>query len=268
MPGSQLESQMNRCSFLSVSATVTLGLALFGITAASTAGAAEIRLLCAVALHPATDILIPEFEKSSGHKVMVAYGNAGAIADRFQKGEAADLVINAAPLMDQLRAQGKVTAGDRIIIAKVGVSAFVRNGAAKPDISSTDAFKRSMLAARSITYPDPAGGGASGTYMASLLERLGIAKEMKPKTKLSSSAKVLYASVASGDVEIGFNQVSEVLAQPTVDFAGPLPSAIQNYTHFAPGIVTGKSQTDAASSLVTFLSSPVAQAVFKSKGFE
>jgi Bacterial extracellular solute-binding protein len=117
-------------------------------------------------------------KKSSGHKVTVAYGNAGAIADRFQKGEAADLVINAAPLMDQLRAQGKVVAGDRIIIAKVGVSAFVRKGAAKPDISSADAFKRSMLAARSITYPDPAGGRASGIYMASLLERLGIAGEM------------------------------------------------------------------------------------------
>jgi len=259
---------MNRRSILSVSATIALGLALFGITAGSTARAAEIKLLCAVALHPAIDVLIPDFEKSSGHKVTVAYGNAGAIADRFQKGEAADLVINAAPLMDQLRAQGKVVAGDRIIIAKVGVSAFVRKGAAKPDISSADAFKRSMLAARSITYPDPAGGGASGIYMASLLERLGIAGEMKPKTKLSPSAKVLYASVASGDVEIGFNQISEVLAQPTVEFAGPLPSAIQNYTQFVLGIVTGSNHTDAARALVTFLTSPAAQTVLKAKGFE
>src|ERR1041385_1860460 len=154
---------MNRRRFLSVSATIVLGFAFLGITAGSAARAAEIKLLCAVALHPAIDILIPDFEKSSGHKVTVAYGNAGAIADRFQKGEAADLLINATPLMDQLRAQGKVVAGDSSSsIAKVGVSAFVRKGAAKPDISSTDAFKRSMLAARSITYPDPAGGGASG----------------------------------------------------------------------------------------------------------
>ena len=258
---------MNRRSILSACATIALGLPLFGITAGTIARAAEIKLLCAVALHPAIDALIPDFEKSSGHKVTVAYGNAGAIADRFQKGEAADLVINAAPLMDQLRTQGKVVAGDRIIIAKVGVSAFVRKGAAKPNIGSADAFKRSMLAARSITYPDPAGGGASGIYMASLLERLGIAGEMKPKTKLAS-AKVLYASVASGDVEIGFNQISEVLAQPTVEFAGPLPSAIQNYTQFAPGIVTGSNQTDAARALVTFLTSPAAQTVLKAKGFE
>src|SRR6476661_6868798 len=258
---------MNPRSILSVSATIALGLALFGITA-STARAAEIKLLCAVALHRAIDALIPDFEKSTGHKVTVAYGNAGAIADRFQKGEAADLVINTAPLMGQLRAQGKVLAGDAIIIAKVGVGVFVRMGAAKPDISSADAFKRSMLAARSVTYPDPVGGGASGIYMVNLLERLGVAGEMKPKTKLSPSAKVLYASVASGDVEIGFNQISEVLAQPTVELAGPLPSAIQNYTQFAPGIVTVSSQTEAAKALVTFLYSPPAQAVLKAKGFE
>ena len=251
-----------------LSAVIVLGLALFDITTGSTARAAEIKILSASALHPAIDALIPDFEKSSGHKVTVAYGTAGAVADRVQKGEAADIVISSVPMIDRLQAQGKVVAGDRVIIAKVGVGAFVRKGAAKPDISSADAFKRSMLAARSIIYPDPAGGGASGIYMASLLERLGIGGEMKPKTTLSPSAKVLYASVASGDVEIGFNQISEVLAQPTVEFAGPLPSAIQNYTQFAPGIVTGSNQTDAARALVTFLTSPAAQTVLKAKGFE
>jgi molybdate transport system substrate-binding protein len=192
---------MKRRNILSVSATIAFGLTLFGLTVACTAGAAEIKLLCAVALHPAVDVLIPDFEESSGHKVTLAYGNAGAIAKRFQEGEPADLVINAAPFMDQLRAQGKILAGDRMNVAKVGVSAFVRKGATKPDISSADAFKRSMLAAKSIIYPDPARGGASGVYMASLLEKLGIAAETKPKTMLSPSAKVLYASVASGDVD-------------------------------------------------------------------
>ena len=250
-----------------LSTVIVLGLALFGITTGSTARAAEIKLLSASALHPAIDALIPDFEKSSGHKVTVAYGTAGAVADRVQKGEAADIVTSSVPMIDRLQAQGKVVAGDRVIIAKVGVGVFVRKGAAKPDISSADAFKRSMLAARSIAYPDPAGGGASGIYVASLLERLGIAAEMKPKTKLST-LETLYASVASGDVEIGFNQVSEILAQPTVELAGPLPSEIQNYTQFAPGIVTGSSQTDAARALVTFLSSPTAQTVLKAKGFE
>ena len=258
---------MKRCRILSVAATIALGLALFGITAGSTARAAEIKLLCAVALQPAMVVLISDFEKSSGHKVMIAYATAGAVANSVQKGEAADIVISSVPLIDQLQAQGKVVAGSRVNIAKVGVGVFVRKGAAKPDISSAEAFKRSMLAARSIAYPDPAGGGASGIYVAGLLERLGIAGEMKPKTKLST-LETLYASVASGEVEIGFNQISEILAQPTVELAGPLPSAIQNYTQFAPGIVTGSGQTDAAGALVTFLSSPAAQTVLKAKGFE
>ncbi len=258
---------MNRGSILGVFATASLGLVLFGITAGSTARAAEIKLLSASALHPAIDALIPELEKASGQKVTVAYGTAGAVADRVQKGEAADLVLSSVPMIDRLQAQGKILAGDRVIIAKVGVGAFVRKGAAKPDISSADAFKRSMLAAKSIAYPDPARGGASGIYVASLLERLGIAAEMKPKTNLST-LETLYTSVASGDVEIGFNQVSEILAQPTVELIGPLPSSIQNYTQFAPGVVTGSSQTDAARALVTFLSSPAAQTVLKAKGFE
>jgi molybdate transport system substrate-binding protein len=258
---------MKRSSILSVSATIAFGISLFGITDGRTAIAAEIRLLSASALHPAVDALMPDFEKSSGHKVTVAYGTAGAVADRVQKGDAADIVLSSVPMIDRLQAQGKVAAGDRVIIAKVGVGTFVRKGAAKPDISSVDAFKRSMLAAKSIAYPDPAGGGASGIYVASLLEQLGIAAEMKSKTKLST-LETLYASVASGEVEIGFNQVSEILAQPTIELVGPLPSAIQNYTQFAPGIVTGSSQADAARALVTFLYSPEAKTILKAKGFE
>src|SRR5438477_10433835 len=186
---------MNRPNIVGVSAKVVLGLALLGITGGFAARAAEIKLLCAVALHPAIDALIPDFEKSSRHKVTVAYGTAGAVADRVLKGEAADIVISSVPMIDRLQAQGKVVAGDRVIIAKVGVGAFVRKGAAKPDISTADTFKRSMLAAKSIAYPDPAGGGASGIYVASLLERLGIAAEMKPKINLST-LETLYASVA------------------------------------------------------------------------
>jgi molybdate transport system substrate-binding protein len=199
--------------------------------------------------------------------VTVSYGTAGAVADRVQKGEAADIVINAVPTIDRLQAQGKVAAGSRTVIAKVGVGVFVPKGAVKPDISSPDAFRRSMLTAKSIAYPDPAGGGASGIYVARLLEQLGIAEDMKSKTKLSTLG-ALYASVASGDVEIGFNQISEILAKPAIELVGPLPAAIQNYTQFAPGIVTGSSQTEAGNALVKFLSSPAAQIVFKAKGFE
>lgn len=259
---------MKRPRILSVSATIALGLAFFAITAGSTAKAAEIKLLSAAALQPGFIALIPDFEKSSGHKVTTTYGTAGAVADRVQKGEAADIVINSGPLIDQLQTQGKVVAGSRVNIAKVGVGVFVRKGSTKPDLASVDGFKRSLLAAKSIAYVDPSSGGASGIYIASLLERLGIAAEMKPKTKLSPPAEALYASVAAGEADMGFNQISEVLAQPTVEFAGGLPSAIQNYTQFAAVIVSGSSQTDVGRALVTFLSSPAAQTVLKAKGFE
>ena len=258
---------MRRRNHLNVCTTIAFGLVLSGIFAGKTASAAEVKLLSASALHPAIDALIPDFEKSSGHKVTVAYGTAGAVAEQLLKGEAADLVVSSVPTIDRLQAQGKVAGGDRGIVAKVGVGAFVRKGSVKPDISSADAFKRAMLAAKSIAYPDPAGGGASGIYVASLLEKMGIATEMKPKTKLSTLG-TLYASVASGEIEIGFNQVSEILAQPAVELVGPLPPAIQNYTQFAPGIVTGSSQVDAAKALITFLYSPVAKSVLKAKGFE
>jgi molybdate transport system substrate-binding protein len=258
---------MNRRSMLSIFVNMALVLALLGLSDGTTARAAEVRLLSASALQPAVDAMMSDFEKSSGHKVTVSYGTAGAVADRVQKGEAADVVISSVPMIDRLQAQHKIADGERVIIAKVGVGAFVRKGAPKPDISSVDAFKRAMLAARSIAYPDPARGGASGIYVASLLERLGIAAQMEPKTKLSV-LETLYTSVASGEVEIGFNQISEILAQPTVELAGPLPSAIQNYTQFAPGIVAGNSQTDAARALVTFLALPAAHTVLKAKGFE
>jgi molybdate transport system substrate-binding protein len=261
------KDKMNRGGISGACATIALGLAFLAAAGWSKALSADIKLLSASALHPLVDVLIPDFEKSSGHKVTVVYGTAGAVADLVQKGEPADIILSSVSTIDRLQAQGKIVAGDRVIIAKVGVGVFVRKGTAKPDVSSADAFKRSMLAAKSIAYPDPAGGGASGIYVASLLERLGIAAEMKPKTRLAT-LETLYASVASGEVEIGFNQVSEILAQPTIELAGPLPSTLQNYTRFAPGIVTASSQTDAATALVTFVSSPAIQPVLKTTGFE
>jgi len=238
---------------------------LLVVNAVGVASAAEIKLLSAVALQLGIAGLIADFEKSTGSKVMVTYGTAGALTDRIQKGEVSDVVIVTGPQIDELQKQGKVVSGSRVDIAKVGVGAVVRKGAAKPDISSADAFKRSLLAARLIAYPDPANGGATGIYLASLFERLGIAVEMKPKTKLGQLS--LYESVANGEIDIGFNQISEILAQPSVDFLGPLPPAIQGYTLFAAGIGAASSQVDVGKALVTFLSSPAAEAVLTAKGF-
>jgi molybdate transport system substrate-binding protein len=238
------------------------------VTAGSPAHAAEIKLLSANALEAALVGLLTEFERSSGHKVTGEYRTAGAVADRIQKGEAVDVAIATVPQIENLQTQGRILAGSAVYIVKVGIGVFVRRGAAKPDISSAERFKRSLLAAKTIAYIDPASGGASGIYMASLLERLGIAGEMKPKTKLAAPGGPLDELVAKGDAEIGFSQISEIVAQPSAELVGPLPSAIQNYTLFAAGIVASSKQSGLGKALIEFLASPTTTAALKTKGFE
>ena len=248
--------------------TATLCCFLFVATGSGTANAAEIKLLSASAFEPAMPGLLADFEKSSGHKVMSEYRTAGAVADRIQKGEAVDVAIVTDPLIDALQKQDRIIENSRVDLVKVGIGVFVQRGASKPDISSMDAVKRSLIAAKSIAYIDPMSGGASGIYMAALIERLGIAAEMKPKTKLAAPDGSLYEMVAKGEAEIGFNQTSEILAQPSVESIGQLPAAIQNYTRFAAGIVTTSKQADLGKTLIGFLSSPTATAVLMTKGFE
>jgi molybdate transport system substrate-binding protein len=171
-------------------------------------------------------------------------------------------------LWEEIMTQGKIVGGSRANIAKVGIGAVVGKGAAKPDIGSVDTFKRTMLSAKSILYPDPAGGGPPGIWMLGLLDRLGIGAEMKPKTKLANPGPNFYDSIASGEAEIGFNQISENLAASNVDPLGPLPSAIQNYTQFAAGIGASSAHVDAAKMLINSLTSPPAATLLKAKGYE
>jgi molybdate transport system substrate-binding protein len=252
------------------SVTVAAALSSFLlIAAADIAAAAQIKILSGSAVETAMAVLIPQFEQSSGHKVAFDFDGAiGAMADRVQKGEAADVVIVSGPQIESLEKQSKVVAGSRADIAKVGIGLFVRKGAPKPDISSVEAFKRAMLAARSIGWNDPAAGAPVSIYMIGVLERLGIADAMKPKTVAFKQRSERFEAVARGDVEIGFNQISEIIAAPGVDLLGPLPGPIQNYTLFAGGIVAASKERDAASALIRFISSPAAQATWKAKGFE
>jgi molybdate transport system substrate-binding protein len=230
--------------------------------------AAEIKLLSANALESAMTGILLKFESSSGHKVTSEYRTAGAVADRIQKGEVVDVAIVTRSQIDVLQKQGRIIENSGADIAKVGIGVFVRRGASKPDITSVDSFKRSLMAAKSTAYIDPTSGGASGIYMTGLMERLGIAGEVKAKTKLTAAGGFLYELVAKGDAEIGFNQISEVLAQPSVELIGPLPATIQNYTLFAAGIVASSKQVDAGKALIEFLSSSATVAVMKEKGFE
>lgn len=234
----------------------------------SVVNGADIKVLSAAALEPPLNELLPQFERSSGHKVTIDYGTGGALMTRLQKGEAADVAILTRQQNEDLQKQGKIVVGSRVDIGKVGVGVGVRKGAPKPDISSVDAFKRSLLTAKSITYGDPAHGGASDIYIVQLFDRLGIAAEIKSKTKIFPIIELTMEAVARGEIEIVFRQASVIIAAPDLDFVGPLPAAIQTYTLFAAGIVAGSKQPDVGKALIDFLSSPASVAVLKAKGFE
>jgi len=264
--GFSLEEIMIRTSSAAVAAAISS--ALF-ISTADAATAAQIKVLSGSAIETAMAVLIPQFEKSSGHKVISDFNGAiGAMADRILKGEAADVAIVSGLQIEMLEKQGKVISGSRTDIARVGVGLFVRKSAAKPDISSVDAFKHTMLAAKSIGWNDPAAGAPVSIYMIGVLERLGIADVMKPKTVAFKQRSERFEAVARGDVEIGFNQISEIIAAPGVDLVGSLPAPIQNYTLFAGGIVATSKEQNAAKALIRFISSPVVQEIWKSKGFD
>jgi molybdate transport system substrate-binding protein len=247
-----------------LAAIVAFGLTLTG--SGAVAAAAEIKVVCPVAMKSAMDGLIGEFEHASSHKVTVAYGPAGPLLDRVQKGEAVDVVILTGVQIAALLKQGKIVAASQADIAKVGIGVAVRPGADRPDIGSVDAFKSAMLAAKSISYVNPANGGSAGIYLAGMFEHLGIAAEMKPKTVLVPGQAT--DSVINGTAAIAITQMSEIMAEPKVELVGPLPAAIQNVTLYSGGVAADSKEPEAAAALMKFLASPATAAVLKAKGLE
>jgi molybdate transport system substrate-binding protein len=229
--------------------------------------ALELKVLTAGAFRATVAALVPEYEKASGNKVVVENDTVGALAKRIEGGETFDVVVMTPAAVDELIAKGKVASGSRRSLARVGVGVMVKAGAPKPDISTVDAFKRAVLDAKSVSFIDPASGGSSGIYVAKLLERLGIAAEVKPKEKLKEGGLVA-DYIASGQAELGIHQISEIVPHDEVALVGPLPAEIQNYTVYAAGVGTTTAHADAAKALIAVFSGPSAQALFKAKGME
>jgi molybdate transport system substrate-binding protein len=231
------------------------------------AAAAEIKVLTAGAFKQVLLMLVPDFEKETGHKVIVQNDTVGALAKRIEGGEVFDLAVLTPAAVNDLSSKGKFVAGSRTNLGRVGVGVVVREGAPKPDISSVDAFKKALLAAKSVAYIDPAAGGSSGIYVAGLLDRLGVAAEVKPKAKLIPGGAVA-EHIARGEAELGIHQISEILPVKGVTLVGPLPADIQNYTIYAAGLGAHGKQSEAAKALLKTLSGPAAADVLKSKGME
>src|SRR5262249_36450748 len=190
------------------------------------ANAAEIKVLSTQATEEAYRELVPQFEKATGHKVTTVFTGTLGAQKRLADGESYDMIIMSAPSIDEQIKAGKVVPGSRIDIAKSGVGVGVPKGAPKPDISSTEALKKTLLAAKSIGYST----GPSGIYMIRLFEKLGVADQVKEKLKQTPTGVFVGTLVASREVEIGFQQVSELGNYPGVDFVGPLPADVQQTT--------------------------------------
>jgi molybdate transport system substrate-binding protein len=231
------------------------------------ANAAELKVLASVALTSALNELAPAFERATGNKLAVRYGLAAELKKQLLEGETADVVILISPMMSDLERQNKLVAGSLANVGGTAVSVVSRAGTQKPDISSVDAFKRALLAAKSIVYADPAKGGASGVYFARVLDRIGLAEELKPKTILVPGAQAA-DFVAKGEAELGIAQASEILPVSGAQLVGPLPGELASVTAFTAGIGVGAKAPEGAKALIQFLTGPVALPLLKAKGFE
>jgi molybdate transport system substrate-binding protein len=236
---------------------------------ASAAAADEIKVITSGAFTPAFKDLAPAFERATTHTIVTTYGaslgNApDSIPSRLGRGEPVDLVILAREGLDALVQQGKIVPGSERDVVRSSMAMAIRAGAPRPDVSSVDAFTRTLLAAKSIAYST----SASGVYLANqIFPRLGIADALRPKTRRVESGPV-GIFVASGEAEIGFQQYSELLVVPGLDIITALPPEVQRVYFFSAGIVAGAKAPDAARALVAFLTSAAAAPAIRQSGLE
>jgi molybdate transport system substrate-binding protein len=245
-------------------ASAAIGLVAL-LAAGISAGAAEIKVISSNALKSTLEELAPAFEKASGHKLSLTWGAAAPLKVAIEKGASFDVAILFDSGIDDLIRQGKLTAEGRTKLASSGAGVAVRKGAPKPDISTVEAFKRSLLAAKSFAYVEQ---GGTGIYLKALLPRLGIADAMKDRTVLLPPENPAAHAIANGEAEIGITQISEILPYAGAELVGPLPAEIQLTTTLVMAIGTDAKQVEPARALIKFLTAPAAAAVFKAKGLD
>ena len=231
------------------------------------ANAAEIKVLSAGAMRGVVDALLPEFEKQTGHKVTVANATAGVLAQRIEDGEPFDVAVITAVVVESLAGRGKIADNSRVALAKVGMGVAVKAGAPLPDITTVDAFKRTLLEAKSVAYINPKAGGTTGVFFERLIDKLGIGSEVRAKAKLKDGGYVADL-VASGDAEVGVHVISEIVPVKGAVLVGPLPAEIQTTTTYVGGVSAASANAEAAKALIQFIAGPASVPVLKAKGME
>lgn len=238
--------------------------ALVAVSWAVSAAPAEIKVIASNGMKEAYLQALPTFEQSTNFKVQTEWVGSESIKKRLIANEPFDLVMTARSWIDELAAQGKILPNTVVDLAKSGIGVGVKAGAAKPDISTTEAFKRTLISANTISYSS----GASGVYLIGLIEKLGVAAEVKPKLKQTSPGSPVGAVLANGEADIGLQQISELLLFPGVDLVGPLPADIQLTSVFSAAIPSGSKERDGAKALIKFLASPVMIPAIKKMGID
>ncbi len=251
---------MLRRAPLSSIAAITIAL----LTAAP-GSSAEIKVLATGATKSVLGLISQSFTQHTGHTITLATDTAGGVAKRVEAGEAFDVAIATKGVVEAMIAKGRLGAGTRADVAQTSIGVAVKEGAAKPDISTLEAFKQTLLAAKTIAYVDPASGGTSGIYIAGVLDRLGLSEALKPKLRLKAGGYVAEL-VASGEAEIAIHQVSEILPVKGVVLLGGLPKEIQSITVYSGGLPA--NATNPAKQFLSFASGPESAAALQKAGME
>jgi molybdate transport system substrate-binding protein len=233
---------------------------------ATSVEAAEIKTLINTAMNEAVIVLVPQFEKATGHKVTISYDPSGGLARRLRSGEFADMILVASPELDKLIAEGKVV--NRVDVSRTGIGIAVKKGARKPDVSTPEALKRALLNAKSVGHTASAGGGITALHLLRTFEKLGIAKEVAAKTKLAAGGPNGRVStlIVNGEAEIAFQQVSELMSNPEVEVIGMLPDELQQIIINSAGVTAIAKEPDAARALIAYMTTPATLALYKTKG--
>jgi molybdate transport system substrate-binding protein len=228
----------------------------------------ELAVFSTIAVQTAVEALAPRFEAANDARLVVTWNTAPVLVKRLQGGETADLLILNRAGMDTMLRDGRVLPGADVTLASSATAIAIRAGKPRPDISTQDALIRTLLAARAISYTDPAAGGASGIYFAKLLERLGIAAEINAKSRFPPPAGLSGEFLLTGEVDLAVQQKPELLQVPGIEIVGPLPGDLHMVTTFVAGIEAASAKAATAQALIDFLRSPTAAETFRAKGLD
>jgi molybdate transport system substrate-binding protein len=240
--------------------------ALWGLGSHAQAQAAEIVVLAAAAVEQPLEAVVHAFEHDTGNKVAVTFGSVGAIQGKLKAGTHADLVILSTALATAADKDGVARAGSRAVVGRVEIGVAVRRGAAAPDISTADAFKKALLAAKSVSFTDPAGGGTAAVFVAGMLDRLGVADAIKGKSLKFNTGREVVAAVVGGDAEIGIGFTSEFVPVKDLKVVGVLPKELEFVNEYSAYIPAASAAAESAQALLAYLARPASRDIFKAAG--